>query len=433
MKVENPMAAPVLFSIVIPTRDRPLLLGRVLAALITQTFVDFEVIISDNFLDKSCADVVRPYLSDERFSYKQPPHPMGMSDHWNFAIEGARGKYVTIFNEKFILCPDALGIMAAEISRNAPDVLTWQFEVFDSRQSDDALFFGRYHPKIKPGNAFTYSPGLELRRRFRFDFPVFSRYEYQKNNYGKIYTGFVRSGILDLIREKYGNVFLPTSPDFTSMAAILNESNHCIDINKSLMLLNNVVGMSNGEDTRTSILATRRAVEGLGLDFDEYARDLPLADFPIGHNNYIAADLEFVKARAPGGFIKSLDIDRESLAYWAMRDLEQITDFQAGEMENYRMVLAPFLSAMDHQRRALLENHALLCGTGSKSEIYHSGLTPVDDFEPGTSPEALAETHWRDGLAPPRKSVMETPMELSDAMDYFHRYNIHARRLLGLV
>jgi hypothetical protein len=272
-----------------------------------------------------------------------------------------------------------------------------------------------------------------LQRRFRFDFPSFSRYEYQKNNYGKIYTGFVRSGILDRGRGKYGQVFQPTSPDFTSMAAILNESSHCVDINKCLMLLNNAAGMSNGESTKASVLATRRAVEDLGLDFDEYARGLPIANFPIGHNNYIAADLELVKARAPDGCIKSLNIDHESLAYWAMKDLEQIADFQSGEMENYRKVLEPFLNGMSRRRRAVLDEHAALCGTGSGSEIYHSGLTPIDDFAPGTSPEALAEIHWVDGLAPPRKPVMETPMELADAMDYFHRYNIHARQLLGLV
>ncbi|MGB6008041.1 glycosyltransferase family A protein [Castellaniella sp.] len=426
------MAPPILFSIVIPTRDRPLLLSRVLSALRAQTFVDFEVIVSDNSLNVSCADVVQPYLSDERFSYKQPPHPMSMPDHWHFAIEGVRGRYVTIFNEKFILCPDALEIMAAEIQENPPDVLTWQFEVFDSRQAGDALFFGKYHPKIKPGNAFAYEPDLELRRRFSFDFPVFSRYEYQKNNYGKIYTGFVRSEVLEQVREKYGSVFLPTSPDFTSMTAILNESSRCVDMNKSLMLLNNAAGMSNGEDTRASMRATRRAVENLGLDFDEYARELPIANFPIGHNNYIAADLALVKSRAPDGLIKSLDIDRESLAYWAMKDLEQITDFQSGEMENYRKVLEPFLDGMSRQRRVLLDEHAALCGKGSRSEIYHSGLTPIDEFRPGTSPEALAEIHWLDGLAPPRKSVMETPLELSDAMDYLHRYNIHARHLLGL-
>lgn len=427
------MSDPALFSIVIPTRDRPLLLERALSALEAQTFVDFEVIVSDNPLHVSCADVVRPYLRDDRFSYRRPPEPMDMWNHWNFAIEGARGKYVTIFNEKFILRPDALEIMAAEVLSKSPDVLTWQFEIFDSRHAGDGLFFGQYHPKVKPGNSFFYDSKEELKKRFAFDFPVFSRYECQRNNYGKIYTGFVRSGVLDEVRRKHGSIFMPTSPDFTSMAAILNEGGRCVDINKSLMLLNDVTGMSHGESTRTSFAATRRAVHDLGLDFDEYARDLPIANFPIGHNNYTAADLELIRSTATDGFIRSLNIDLESLAYWAMKDLEQITDFQPGEMEHYRKVLEPLLDGMSRQRHELLDEHAALCGKGSRSEIYHSGLTPIEEFKPGTSPEALAEIHWLDGLAPPRKSVMETPLELADAVDYLHRYNVHAGRLLGLV
>lgn len=426
------MISNILFSIVIPTRDRPSLLSRVLLALKAQTFVDFEVIISDNSLNYSCEAEVSSYLSDVRFRYKRPPHPMNMCDHWNFAIEGANGEYITIFNEKFLMRPDALEIMAREVANSEPDILTWQFESFESKRVEKSKFFGEYHPRMKPGEPFNYDPSLELRRRFEFDFPIFTRYNKSKNNYGKIYTGFVRSEILDKVRKKYGKIFFPTSPDFTSMAAILNESRDCVDINRSLMLLHNLTEMSNGEKTRTSFLAARKYIESLGLCMESHSRDLPIEGFCIGHNNYIAADFELIKSIAPDGFIKLLNIDRGSLAFWAMIDLHQITDLRPDELENYQKMLFPILNNMDRRRRNVLEQNALLCATASTSEIYHSGLKPVDDFTPGTSAEALAKIHWKNGLAPPRKSVTKEPMELGFALDYLYRYNLCSQQLLGL-
>lgn len=426
------MAADALFCIVIPTRDRPFLLDRVLAALKSQSYAGFRVVISDNAVNSSCMDVVRPYLKDDRFSYKKPPSPMNMCDHWNFAIEGVVAEYVTVFNEKFVLCPDALEIMAAEIGKSNPDILTWQYDFFEVVRSEKNLFFGTYHPRIKPSESFFYDPKEELMQRFAFDFPVFSRYRLSKNNYGKIYTGFFKKGLVDKITEKYGCLFRLTNPDFTSMAAALNESGHCVDMNRSLMLLNNFKDESNGEQTRTSSAAMRRYISSLGLDVAEHAKRLPIPGFCIGHNNYIAADLEMIRDMAPKGFISTQKIDRSALAYWAMQDLRQVTDLGAAEVTGYENILKSFLDGMSQKRREELDLNASLCNRASRSEIYHSGLQPIDDFVLGTTPEELAKIHWMDGLAPPRKSVTKEPMEFSVAMDYCHRYNVRSRQLLGI-
>jgi len=357
---------------------------------------------------------------------------MNMCDHWNFAIEGFSGEYVTVFNEKFILLPDALEIMAEEINRKNPDILTWQYDFFEVTTAQENLFFGTYHPRIRPGNAFSYDPKEELQKRFSFDFPSFSRYKLGENNYGKIYTGFFKKNLVLDIFKKYGNVFKPVSPDFTSMAAALNESRNCIDINKTLMLLNNFKEESNGEQNRKSVSAARKYLSSLNIDMDENARYLPIPYFPIGQNNYIAADLEAIKKIAPDGFIKSQEIDRSALAYWAAQDLKQVQDVSDSVMKEYANILQPFIDGLSNKRREALDINSSLCNRASRSEIYHSGLQPIDDFVLETSPEDLAKIHWVDGLAPPRQSVAKEPMEFSAAIDYCYRYNVKSRLLLGL-
>ncbi|HSY24235.1 MAG TPA: glycosyltransferase, partial [Polyangiaceae bacterium] len=73
------MAAAPLFSIVVPTRDRPDFVPLVIDALKAQSFHDFEVIVSDNA-------VHRPFSPDPatfdgvRFRYVRPPSPVWMCE-----------------------------------------------------------------------------------------------------------------------------------------------------------------------------------------------------------------------------------------------------------------------------------------------------------------------------------------------------------------
>ncbi|MFB2829256.1 glycosyltransferase family 2 protein [Aeromonas jandaei] len=421
-----------LFSIVLPTRDRPELVLKVLKSLELQTFSDFEVIISDNGCNAFCEHVVAPFLKDKRFSYKRPPHPMNMCDNWEFAIESAQGKYITIFCDKFILRSDALKLMASEILKSSPDVLTWQYEVFDVKQSKNEMIYGDFHPLLKPGKAKKYNPALELERRFSFDFPLFCRFNKPIDSYGKIYSGIVKAEVLAQIKDRYGRIFHPMSPDFTSMIAILNESKICVDLNQTLMLVINMDGFSNGEATRKSILATREYLESYGVDADSYWQRLPISGFGVGHNSHIAAEFEFIKSLAVDGPIKNMNLDKGALAFWAREDLKVVCDLDATERSRFEELLLPWLESIDDVRRLELESNMIKQLKPASCEIYHSGLKKTDEFISGISAEHLAYIHWHDGIALPRKPVTETHIEIFDALNYLTSYNNYSCQLLGV-
>ena len=231
-------------SFVLPTRDRPQLLEKCLHYLKSQLSDDFEVIISDNSIIKPCKDEVSPYLSDERFTYLRPSNPLSMPDNWDFAIEHAKGKYITVINEKFLFHPNATAVLQT-IAKNYdfPDILSWQYEHFAMLDGENQR--GNYHPLMKPVSPSTYDALEELKRRYDFIEPLFGRHTQEKISFGKIYAGAVKRELIEKVSNAYGRVFVPMSPDFTSMACFLNFSNKCIDVGRSLMMVVSGENISN--------------------------------------------------------------------------------------------------------------------------------------------------------------------------------------------
>lgn len=426
------MAKKPFFSIVIPTRDRPDLVIKVLKSLTLQTFSDFEVIISDNGCIPLCEHKISSFLGDARFHYKRPSSVMNMCDHWEFAIESAQGEYITVLGDKFILRSDALSLMAKEISKYTPDVVTWQYEFFDVNKSVNGELYGDYHPLIKPGIAKPYSPSLELERRFSFDFPLFCRVNKSSDSYGKIYSGFVRADILIYIKNCYGRIFHPMSPDFTSMIAILNESKICIDINQALMLIISMDGISTGAATRSSLYAARKYIESYGRDSFDYWQKLPIKGLGVGHNSYVSAEFDLIKSLATDGPVKNLELDKGAIAFWAKEDLKVVSDIDLTERAKFEKLLLPWISSIDKARLERLEYNLIEHSKPAKSEIYHSGLKKTNEFIRGISAEHLAYIHWHDGIALPRKPVSENAMELFEALDYLEDYNNYSCQILGI-
>ncbi|WP_346993498.1 glycosyltransferase [Alteromonas gracilis] len=223
-------------SFVLPTRDRPDLIYKCLSFLKAQECEDFEVIIADNSVVESCEEKVACFLKDTRFQYKKAPSSLSMPDNWDFAIENAVGEYITVINEKFMFHPKAVGYIKSLSSKyELPDILSWQFEHFILSNSNPHL--GDYHPLLKTVEPELYSAVEELERRFSFKEPLFSRHTQEKNGYGKIYSGAVKRGVVQKVKQVYGRVFLPMSPDFTSMVCFLNLSEVCLDLGRCLMLV----------------------------------------------------------------------------------------------------------------------------------------------------------------------------------------------------
>jgi glycosyltransferase involved in cell wall biosynthesis len=141
-------------SVVIPTRNRGHLLRHALQSVRDQTFDDYELIVSDNCSRDDTADVVRE-VAGERARYVRPNEPLSMPDHWEFALDHARGRFVTYLCDDDAYAPGALaranGVLTESQSRlvvlysgnyYAPD---WQ----DPKLRNVAVFFPPYTGEVR--------------------------------------------------------------------------------------------------------------------------------------------------------------------------------------------------------------------------------------------------------------------------------------------
>jgi glycosyltransferase involved in cell wall biosynthesis len=94
----------LLFSIVIPTRNRPELAAIAIKSVLRQDFQDFEVVVSDNSSpeDEPELEKVVAKTADSRVRYVRPPAELTMGEHWEFALGHARGEYVGYLTDRMV-------------------------------------------------------------------------------------------------------------------------------------------------------------------------------------------------------------------------------------------------------------------------------------------------------------------------------------------
>ena len=118
------MSGP-LFSVVIPTRNRGHLLGNALATLRTQTWDDFEVVVSDNASADDTREVATA-MDDGRVRYVRSDRTLSQSDSWEFAVGHARGEWITVLGDDDGLVPSALERLASVTAGVGTSPVVWR-------------------------------------------------------------------------------------------------------------------------------------------------------------------------------------------------------------------------------------------------------------------------------------------------------------------
>lgn len=80
-------------SVCIPTYGRAHVLPKVIGSVLSQTFKDFEVFISDDASPDNTEEVVKGF-DDPRIRYHKNKSNLGVRENWNFIIKNAKGEYV---------------------------------------------------------------------------------------------------------------------------------------------------------------------------------------------------------------------------------------------------------------------------------------------------------------------------------------------------
>lgn len=431
-------------SIVLPTRDRSDFVPLVLKFLHKQTFTNFEVIISDNGVDDLCLEKIKGYLVDSRFKYKRPPEPMNMTEHWNFAIEGALGEYISIFNEKFFLRKDALQVIYETYQAHKPDLISWNYEwLGDPTYKDDDLT-GCYHPINAPSEAKTFSPSEYLNKHFDIEYPLsgYNLRDFLESRLGRIYGGCVRKNVIETVIHKYKQVFHPLSPDYTSQFLFLNEAKSGVHIGQSLMLHVVFAAISNGMNTTTNFDKVRSVLTESGVDMDTYQSDGPIPGFYVGSTYSIARDLFLLKKVDADGVLKEQQINIPALCFYAQKELAAMTKLETNVRLEQERVLELVISNFTEEQKNTYQAMAKVAQEKQEnrwpeylyaSNFKHLGIGKSHQVLLDLSAKELAAMHWCEKVMPPKhKSIFSERVTLEQAVDYLYDYNKYSRKFLGI-
>ena len=111
------------FSILIPAY-KSAFLQEAIASVLSQTYADLELIISDDCSPEPIKAICSPFLKDCRVKYRSNEKNMGaknLSAHWNLLLQYATGEYVIVPGDDDVFEPNYLEEVSQVIDRY-PDI-----------------------------------------------------------------------------------------------------------------------------------------------------------------------------------------------------------------------------------------------------------------------------------------------------------------------
>lgn len=202
------------FSILLPTKNRSEIVGGAIQSALSQTFGDFELIVSDNDDSETATREAVAKVPDARVRYFRTSGKLAMHENWENALRQASGRHVLILEDKMRLVPNALAILHKILSERGDVVVSYdirftgastmpelhrlpQLEVIPSTSAAElfrrfSLKFFKIHPKSLDSCA-----PLEVIRRAKASSPTGLFYSHVTPDYS---SGFL---LLRTVREIY--------------------------------------------------------------------------------------------------------------------------------------------------------------------------------------------------------------------------------------
>jgi glycosyltransferase involved in cell wall biosynthesis len=202
------------FTVIIPTCKRADTLKWALKSCTNQDYENLEIIVSDNFSQDQTFDVVDSF-QDRRIKYVNPGQRLGMSSHWEFALQHATGDYVNFIGDDDAMLPNAYSKLDKIICELNCQALSWT--------KDDFVYFW---PRTEHSNLLSVSlwgsPDIvEIDSQETLD-----KVQSFKAGYASlpmIYSGIVSRQLISKIASYAGTFFTSAIPDVYSGVAVACE------------------------------------------------------------------------------------------------------------------------------------------------------------------------------------------------------------------
>ena len=113
------------FSVLLPTKNRSIIVDDAIRSVLQQTFPDWELIISDNDDSPTATREVVAGFTDPRIHYFRTSGRLPMHDNWESAFNHSQGRHVLILEDKQRLNSTALETLHRILGTQPEAVITY--------------------------------------------------------------------------------------------------------------------------------------------------------------------------------------------------------------------------------------------------------------------------------------------------------------------
>lgn len=274
------------FSVVIFTKNRSDVVGFTLQSVLSQSYEDFEVVVSDNDDANSTHDVISRYC-DSRIRYHRTDGTLSMVENWENGLSLSRGRYVISLTDRSALKSYALEKIKQAVDRYRQDAYVWGYDQYDDQSNQVEML------KCSRSPAIVTSSNL---------FKHFLSTGY--NSYGTVLprglNSCFSSSLLERIRRTTGGrVCLPVSPDFTQAFLALAHCQTVVLMNEPLYVWG-YKRLSNGGGLYRETDLIKRFFHDMNLAEEDTFKHVPVKT--VGTHNSLCNDLMSLKAGFPEVF-----------------------------------------------------------------------------------------------------------------------------------
>jgi glycosyltransferase involved in cell wall biosynthesis len=141
-------------SICIPTYKRISYLKRLLESIVTQTYKDHEVIITDDSDDDSVKDLLEEYENRLPIRYYKNEYALGTPANWNRAISNAKGQWIKLMHDDdWFSAPESLAGFVKVADSDHPFIFSAYYTVSETSAR-------KLHELSEFKNTITKEPGV---------------------------------------------------------------------------------------------------------------------------------------------------------------------------------------------------------------------------------------------------------------------------------
>lgn len=202
--MENPK-----ITVIIPTRERAVVLENALRTVTSQDYKNLEIIVSDNY-SMDGTDKVVEQAKDSRIRYLNTGKRLSMSHNWEFALSHVQDGWVTFIGDDDGLLPRAISRIAEIIQQTKAQIIRTEYCTYDWPS-----IAGRPHGQL----IVPLTLGYELRNSKQWLYKVLNGHSHY-NQLPMIYNGgFIHISLLQKMKERVGCFFASVNPDvYTALA-----------------------------------------------------------------------------------------------------------------------------------------------------------------------------------------------------------------------